>query len=68
MNQKTVSLPPYIMNFLGEVSQVPCIDNQISFIKSTFFEDLSYMATFLDKEENRKARKFPETFEEGQPD
>lgn len=25
MNQKTVSIPPYIMNFLGEVSQVPCI-------------------------------------------
>ena len=46
-----------IMLKLG-MSQVPILENQISFIKSTFFEDTSYMASFFDSPENKLQRKF----------
>ena len=34
------------------------IDNQIAFMKSTFFVDLSYLADFFVSEENLMNRKF----------
>lgn len=57
MNNRTVSIPKYILGFIGEITQVPCIENQTSFIKQTYFEDLSYMASFFTSEENKNLRK-----------
>lgn len=48
MNFKLVMLPNSLLGFLGEITQVPILSNQTSFIKSTFFEDVSYMASFFD--------------------
>lgn len=48
MNNKVVGIPGYLLAFIGEITQLPCLDNQISFIKSTFFEDISYLASFFE--------------------
>jgi len=58
MNDKVVSIPGTILEFINEITQLPCIDNQIAFMKSTFFEDISYLADFFMSEENILARKF----------
>lgn len=58
MNDKVVGIPKTILDFINEITQLPCIDNQISFMKSTFFEDLSYLADFFISEENLTTRKF----------
>ena len=44
MNNKMVQIPGNILSFLGEITQLPCLDNQKSFLKSTFFEDISFLA------------------------
>jgi inositol 1,4,5-triphosphate receptor type 1/inositol 1,4,5-triphosphate receptor type 3 len=58
MNDKVVGIPQTILDFINEITQLPCIDNQIAFMKSTFFEDLSYLADFFISEENLTTRKF----------
>lgn len=58
MNDKVVSIPQTLLDFINEITQLPCIDNQIAFMKSTFFEDLSYLADFFMSEENLTNRKF----------
>ena len=58
MNYKLVMLPGSLLGFIGEITQVPILSNQISFMKSTFFEDISYMASFFDSPENKLLRKF----------
>lgn len=58
MNSKLVMIPNNILAFIGEITQVPIFENQVSFIKSTFFEDISYMASFFDSSENKLQRKF----------
>lgn len=57
MNIKMVNIPNNLLAFIVEITQLPCIDNQIVFIQSTFFEDLSYLAAFFDSEDNQKSRK-----------
>jgi hypothetical protein len=47
MNDKVVSIPPCILDFINEITQMPCIKNQQTFMKSTFFEDISYLADFF---------------------
>ena len=37
MNSKLVNIPNNLLAFIGEVTQIPIIENQRSFIKSTFF-------------------------------
>lgn len=37
MNNKLVMIPNPILAFIGEVTQVPILENQKSFMKSTFF-------------------------------
>lgn len=44
MNNKMVVIPGSILAFLGEITQLPCIKNQISFLGSTFFEDISFLS------------------------
>ena len=58
MNSKLVMIPNNILAFIGEITQVPIFENQVAFIKSTFFEDISYMASFFDSPENKLERKF----------
>jgi inositol 1,4,5-triphosphate receptor type 1/inositol 1,4,5-triphosphate receptor type 3 len=68
MNNKVVGIPQTLLDFISEITQLPCIDNQVAFMKSTFFEDLSYLADYFLNEENLDTRKFqlaPEEDEEG---
>ena len=58
MNSKIVNVPDFLLSFIGEITQLPCLDNQISLMKSTFFEDISYLATFFEDDQNRKKRQF----------
>jgi hypothetical protein len=58
MNNKLVMIPSNLLAFIGEITQVPILQNQVSFIKSTFFEDISYMASFFDSNDNKQQRKF----------
>lgn len=47
MNDKVVNIPQTLLDFINEITQLPCINNQIAFMNSTFFEDLSYLADFF---------------------
>lgn len=70
MNDKVVGIPATLLDFINEITQLPCINNQIAFMKSTFFEDLSYLADYFISEENLVARKFtivPESESEDEP-
>lgn len=58
MSVKVVSIPPSLLNFLNEVTQIPCLENQVSLLKETFFEDISYLAGFFETKENLEQRKF----------
>jgi hypothetical protein len=60
MNDKLVKLPNNILAFIGEITQLPILNNQISLLKSTFFEDLSFMSEFFNSKKNRSMRKFLE--------
>lgn len=37
INNKIVNIPNYLLAFIAEITQLPCLDNQISLMKSTFF-------------------------------
>lgn len=52
MSSKIVAVPPSLLDFITEVTQIPCLDCQKSLMKSTFFEDISYMAGFFESMEN----------------
>ena len=58
MNNKMVLVPANILAFLGEITQLPCLSNQTSFLKSTFFEDISFLAEFFNEANNKTQRKF----------
>jgi len=58
MNDKLVGIPGTLLEFINEITQLPCIKNQVSFMKSTFFEDLSYLVDYFVTEDNLKNRKF----------
>ncbi len=58
MNNRIVTIPGSVLEFLKEVTQTPCINNQRSLMKSTFFEDISYMAEFFENKANILSRKF----------
>lgn len=58
MSIKVVNIPPSLLDFINEITQIPCLDCQISLMKSTFFEDMSYMASFFEDKVNIDQRKF----------
>ena len=58
MNSKIVNVPDFLLDFIGEVTQLPCLDNQISLMKSTFFQDISYLAVFFENDQNQQKRQF----------
>jgi hypothetical protein len=37
MNSKLVVIPNNLLAFIGEITQIPILENQQSFMKSTFF-------------------------------
>jgi len=47
MSSKIVTIPPSLLDFINEITQIPCLSCQKSLMKSTFFEDMSYMAGFF---------------------
>lgn len=47
MSSKVVNIPPSLLDFINEITQIPCLDCQKSLMRSTFFEDISYMAGFF---------------------
>ena len=40
LNKRIIALPLSLIYFIYEVTQVPCIDNQIALCKGTFYEDV----------------------------
>jgi hypothetical protein len=58
MNDKVVNIPMFLLDFINEITQLPCIENQRAFIKSTFFEDISYLADFFEDNSSILQRKF----------
>jgi inositol 1,4,5-triphosphate receptor type 1/inositol 1,4,5-triphosphate receptor type 3 len=63
INNKIVNIPIYLLAFIAEITQLPCLDNQISLMKSTFFEDISYLASSFEESKNKKQRVFNEVAE-----
>lgn len=47
MSKDIVSLPLSVLDFINEINQIPCEDNQKTLCKTTFFEDFCYMASYL---------------------
>ena len=47
-----------LTDFLNEVVSLPCSQNQKALCETTFFEDLCYMGTFFNMDENLKERGF----------
>lgn len=58
MSSKVVNIPPSILDFINEITQIPCLNCQKSLMRSTFFEDMSYMASFFEDKVNVEQRKF----------
>ena len=59
MSSNVVNIPPSLLDFVNEITQIPCLTCQKSLMSSTFFEDMSYMAGFFESKENVEQRKFP---------
>ncbi|CAD8077595.1 unnamed protein product [Paramecium sonneborni] len=55
-NSKISEIPIYILDFILEVVQVPCLENQITLCKTTFFEDVCYLVQQLSIEKNQEQR------------
>lgn len=52
LSKKICELPLTILDFINETTQIPCLDNQIALTKSSYFEDLCYMASYFNKKDN----------------
>ncbi|CAD8065958.1 unnamed protein product [Paramecium primaurelia] len=55
-NSKISEVPIYILDFILEVVQVPCLENQITLCKTTFFEDVCYLVQQLSDKQNQEQR------------
>ncbi|CAK78094.1 unnamed protein product (macronuclear) [Paramecium tetraurelia] len=55
-NSKISEVPIYILDFILEVVQVPCLENQITLCKTTFFEDVCYLVQQLSIRQNQEQR------------
>ncbi|CAD8078308.1 unnamed protein product [Paramecium sonneborni] len=62
-NSKISEVPIYILDFILEVVQVPCLENQITLCKTTFFEDVCYLVQQLSIRQNQEQRGFLEDLE-----
>ena len=48
MNKRMCKAVLFLLDFINETTQIPCIKNQICLCKSSFFEDLCYMNQFFE--------------------
>lgn len=53
-----MELPLSVLDFINEINQIPCEENQKTLCKTTFFEDFCYMASYLSDIDNQKERRF----------
>jgi len=44
LSKAVIQIPSFILDFIIEIIQLPCVDNQRTLCKTTFFEDASYMS------------------------
>ena len=58
MNKAITLIPSFMLDFLVEVIQLPCLENQIALCKSTFFEDACYLSSFFMIKVNQVNRLF----------
>ena len=50
MNVYILEIPLNLLDFINEVTQLPCVENQITLCKSSYFEDVCFMETSMTKE------------------
>ncbi|KAL4465345.1 hypothetical protein ABPG72_016746, partial [Tetrahymena utriculariae] len=53
INKNVVQIPIIISEFLIEVAQVPCLQNQISLCQTSYFEDISLLSQFIEQMEEK---------------
>ncbi|CAD8053653.1 unnamed protein product [Paramecium sonneborni] len=58
LSKAIIVIPQSMLDFVNEVIQLPCIDNQITLCNTTFFEDASHMAQFFNDKSNQINRLF----------
>ncbi|CAD8049274.1 unnamed protein product [Paramecium sonneborni] len=58
LSRAIIIIPASILDFINEVIQLPCIENQITLCHTTFFEDVSNMAHFFTNKSNQLQRLF----------
>ncbi len=68
LSKPIVGIPLFLLDFILEVTQIPVKDNQITFMRSTFFEDLCQLEHFFSKPENLESRGFEKDEESGEYD
>jgi hypothetical protein len=44
LSKAVIQIPSFILDFIIEIIQLPCVENQRTLCKTTFFEDASYMS------------------------
>lgn len=47
-----------MLDFVTEITQLPCLENQLTLCKTTFFEDSCYMSQFFHSKTNQMDRLF----------
>ena len=58
LNKNITNIPNFMLDFLIEVIQLPCLENQLTLCRSTFFEDVCYLSQFFASQENLESRLF----------
>lgn len=53
MSKAIITIPSAIMDFIIEIIQLPCIENQRTLCHTTFFEDVSHMSQFFVSKSNQ---------------
>lgn len=55
MNINIIEIQLFLLDFINEVTQLPCVENQMDLCKSSYFEDVCFMEAFM-TEEKRSLR------------
>jgi hypothetical protein len=58
ISKDIVDVPLTVLDFINEINQIPCEENQKTLCKTTFFEDFCYMASYMSDIDNQKERRF----------
>jgi inositol 1,4,5-triphosphate receptor type 1/inositol 1,4,5-triphosphate receptor type 3 len=52
INTFIIAIPNFMLDFLNEVIQLPCLHNQLTLCKTTFFEDSCFLSQVLSDPSN----------------